>query len=181
MKIYTRTGDSGHTALLGGKRVLKSDIRIEAYGDVDELNSTLGLAIALDPDEFIRDLLEGIQADLFSIGANLATPDPVKMRKALEKAEINDEAILKLEKAIDETEEQAEPLKGFILPGGSPKAAQFHVARTICRRAERNVVRLANQEDVPEIILRYLNRLSDLLFSLARITNKNAGIEDITW
>lgn len=181
MKIYTKTGDSGDTGLLGGKRVAKDDARIEAYGDVDELNSVIGLAIAHEPKSLSRELLETIQADLFSIGANLASPNPHKVRKALQKAHIDDSAIELIEKAIDDVEERLEPLRSFILPGGTLKSACFHHARTICRRVERNVVGLKQTENVPEIILRYLNRLSDLLFVLARLANKEAGIEDKAW
>lgn len=181
MKIYTKTGDSGNTGLLGGKRVAKDDARIEAYGDVDELNSVIGLAMTHEPTSMFLELLEKIQSDLFSIGANLASPDPDKVRTALNKAEIEDSAIELLEKSIDDIEERLEPLKFFILPGGTVKAACFHLARTVCRRAERNVVGLKQTEDVPEIILRYLNRLSDLLFVLARLANKEAGLGDKAW
>jgi cob(I)alamin adenosyltransferase len=181
MKIYTRTGDSGDTALLGGNRVSKDDVRIIAYGDVDELNSSIGLTVAQEPREMALQLLEQIQADLFSIGANLASPDPNKVKNALVKARIDDSAIERLEQAIDDTESSLDPLKTFILPGGTTKSAQFHVARTICRRAERSIVRLAQQTDVPEIIVRYINRLSDLLFVLGRLANKKAGIKDKAW
>jgi cob(I)alamin adenosyltransferase len=181
MKIYTRTGDSGDTALLGGKRVAKDDDRISAYGDVDELNSVIGLATAHEPRQMALDLLEKIQADLFSIGANLASPNPENVKNALKKAKIDNAAIESLEKAIDDAEASLDPLKSFILPGGSLKAAQLHVARTVCRRAERSIVRLDAHTDVPEIIVRYMNRLSDLLFVLARLANKDAGIPDRAW
>lgn len=181
MKIYTRTGDTGGTALFGGGRVPKHHPRVVAYGDVDELNSSLGVVRTTQPTEFLDALLETIQRDLFSIGGHLATPEPEKVRKALERAELSAARIAEFERVIDEATEELEPLTAFILPGGSPKAAALHMARTICRRAERNVVALAATDEVPELFLIYLNRLSDLLFTLARLANHRAGVGDVTW
>jgi cob(I)alamin adenosyltransferase len=182
LKIYTRTGDEGSTGLFGGGRVDKDHPRVDAYGDVDELNATLGLARSIEMMPRIDEVLAPLQRDLFSIGAILATPDLDKMREQLAKARIDDERIEQLERAIDAGEAELEPLKAFILPGGTPKAAALHVARTVCRRAERKVVHL--RHDVPEIpalVVRYLNRLSDLLFVLARVANRRAGAGEVTW
>lgn len=180
MKIYTRTGDEGDTGLFGGGRVRKDHVRVAAYGDVDELNSALGLARAAAPD-FYDDLLEAVQRDLFAIGGHLATPDPEKVRRALEKAELSANRVLEFEAAIDAADGVLPPLKAFILPGGTAAAAAFHVARTVCRRAERSVVTLADAADVPPLFITYLNRLSDLLFTLARMANHRAGVGDVTW
>lgn len=181
MKIYTRTGDRGETGLFGGGRVKKSDPRVAAYGDVDELNSAIGVARASPPDTLFDDLLTSIQRDLFSLGGHLATPDPDKVRKALEKAELGEGRIVEFERAIDEADAELPPLKAFVLPAGTPKAAALHLARTICRRAERSVVELAQHSTVPELFLVYLNRLSDLLFTLARMANHRDGRGDVTW
>jgi cob(I)alamin adenosyltransferase len=181
VKIYTRTGDSGSTALFGGGRVSKDHIRVAAYGDVDELNSVIGLVRATAPREFEDALLESIQRDLFSIGGHLATPDPDKVRKALEKASLSADQVAEFERVIDAADRELPALTAFVLPAGTPKAAALHVARTICRRAERQVVHLAAQETVPELFLVYLNRLSDLLFTLARLANHRAGTGDVTW
>ena len=179
MKIYTRTGDTGDTALFGGGRVPKSHPRVEAYGDVDELNAAIGLARAIEMMPRIDEVLVPLQRDLFSIGALLATPDHDKMKKHLEKANIDDQRIAELERAIDDGDRELEPLKSFILPGGTPKAAALHVARTVCRRAERRVIAL--EEQIPGIVIVYLNRLSDLLFTLARVANRRAGAGEVTW
>ena len=181
MKIYTRTGDEGETGLFGGGRVKKSDLRVAAYGDVDELNSALGVARASPPVELFDDLLATIQRDLFSLGGHLATPDPDKVRKALEKAELAQERIAEFESVIDQADLELPPLKAFVLPAGSTKAAALHLARTICRRAERSVVALSDAAPVPGLFLVYLNRLSDLLFTLARLANLRAGSGDVTW
>ncbi len=180
-KIYTRTGDAGQTALFGGGRVSKADPRVAAYGDVDELNAALGAVVACEPVELERELLQGIQRDLFAIGGRLASPNPEKVGKALEKAHVTPERIAALEAAIDQADAQLKPLSAFVLPGGTLKAALFHVARTVCRRAERAVVELAQQQKVPPEILAYLNRLSDLLFTLARLANARAGAPERTW
>ena len=168
MKIYTKTGDTGDTGLFGGGRVPKDDPRVEAYGDVDELNAVLGMARAVEQMPRIDEVLVPLQRDLFAIGALLATPDREKMAQHLEKARIDDERIAQLEQAIDDAESELEPLRAFIVPGGTPKAAALHVARTVCRRAERHVVRLQHSVELPELTVIYLNRLSDHLFVAAR-------------
>ena len=180
-KIYTKTGDSGDTGLFGGGRVDKDHPRVEAYGDVDELNAALGLARSIELMPRIDEVLVPIQRDLFAIGALLATPDHDKMREQLAKARTDDERIGELERAINAAEAELEPLQSFILPGGTPKAAALHVARTVCRRAERRVVRLAHEIELPSLSIIYLNRLSDLLFTLARLANKRAGAGEVTW
>jgi cob(I)alamin adenosyltransferase len=181
MKIYTRTGDAGDTGLFGGGRVGKDHPRVEAYGDVDELNAVLGLVRALEPMPRIDEVLVPVQRDLFAIGALLATPDRDKMRASLEKARIDEARIIELEGGIDRCDAELEPLRSFIVPGGTAKAASLHVARTICRRAERRVVALRHSEEIPEIVVIYLNRLSDLLFTLARLANKRAGAGEVSW
>jgi cob(I)alamin adenosyltransferase len=181
LRIYTRTGDQGTTGLFGGGRVDKHHPRVEAYGDVDELNAALGLARSIEMMPRIDEVLVPVQRDLFAIGALLATPDHAKMREQLEKARIDEERIAQLERAIDDGEAELEPLRSFIIPGGTPKAAALHVARTVCRRAERRVVALARDVDLPELAVRYLNRLSDLLFVLARVANRRAGAGEVTW
>lgn len=180
MKIYTRTGDSGDTGLFGGGRVSKTHPRVEAYGDVDELNAAIGLARALEPMPRIDEVLVPVQRDLFAIGALLATPDREKMKRQLEKASIDERRVTDLEHAIDDGDRELEPLKSFIIPGGTPKAAALHVARTVCRRAERRVVALADEE-IPPVVVVYLNRLSDLLFTLARVASRRAGAGEVTW
>jgi cob(I)alamin adenosyltransferase len=181
MKIYTKTGDSGTTGLFGGGRVGKDHPRVEAYGDVDELNAALGLARALEPEPRIDDVLAPIQRDLFAIGALLATPDHDKMRQHLEKARVDETRVAQLERAIDDADRELEPLRAFVIPGGTPKAAALHVARTVCRRAERRVVHLQSDVEIPQVVVIYLNRLSDLLFTLARLANRRADAGEITW
>ena len=181
MKIYTKTGDTGATGLFGGGRVQKDDPRVEAYGDVDELNAILGLARAVEPMPRIDEVLVPMQRDLFSIGALLATPDLEKMHGHLAKADIDDDRISELEHAIDDCEKELEPLRAFIIPGGSRKGAALHVARTVCRRAERRVVHLQREVEIPPLVVIYLNRLSDLLFMLARLANLRAGAGEVTW
>jgi len=180
VKIYTKTGDEGETSLFGGMRVPKDDSRVRAYGDVDELNAALGLAMALEPAD---SALASIQRDLFTIGAELATPDPAKLGKAVNRsgAAIGGSDVAALEDLIDQHEAQLTPLKNFILPGGTPKAAAFHLARTICRRAERSVVTLSHHQKINPAMVHYLNRLSDLLFVMARATNAQAGKPDVAW
>ena len=180
-KIYTRTGDKGDTGLFGGGRVAKDNPRVEAYGDVDELNAVIGMARAVELMPRIDEVLVPVQRDLFGIGAILATPDREKMREQLVKARIDEERIEELERAIDAGDAELEPLTAFIVPGGTPKAAALHVARTVCRRAERRVVALPSDADVPDLVIVYLNRLSDLLFTLARLANKRAGAGEVTW
>jgi len=181
VKIYTRTGDSGETALFGGGRVSKDHPRTSAYGDVDELNSAIGVARTTAPAELFDELLDGVQRDLFAIGALLATPDREKMRQHLEKARVDEARIEQLEQAIDDGDRELEPLRSFIIPGGTPKAAALHVARTVCRRAERRVVQLQEHTELPQLVVVYLNRLSDLLFTLARVANQRAGAGEVTW
>ncbi len=181
MKIYTKTGDGGETGLFGGGRVPKDHPRTAAYGDVDELNSAIGVARATAPADLFDSLLDSIQRDLFSIGGHLATPDTAKVAKALEKADLSPERVAFFERTMDEADRELPPLRAFVLPGGTPKAAALHLARTVCRRAERSVVSLSHESDVPALFLTYLNRLSDLLFTLARQANLRAGTGDATW
>ena len=181
MKIYTKTGDGGDTGLFGGGRVPKDDVRVQAYGDVDELNAVLGMARCIEVMPRIDEVLVPVQRDLFAIGALLATPDREKMAQHLQKARIDDGRIAELEFEIDDAERELEPLAAFIIPGGSPKAAALHVARTVCRRAERHVVTLQREVELPPLAIIYLNRLSDLLFTLARLANRRAGVGEVTW
>jgi cob(I)alamin adenosyltransferase len=187
MKIYTKTGDRGETGLFGGGRVPKDDVRVSAYGDVDELNSVLGAAIvqleSAGLDEVVTGLRE-VQADLFTVGAILATPAPRdggRAQAAAHVPELPAGRVEALERWIDASEAELEPLRSFVLPGGSPAAAALHLARTVCRRAERQVVTLAHHASVDDELLRYLNRLSDLLFTLARLANHRAGVPDVPW
>ncbi|HEX9938048.1 MAG TPA: cob(I)yrinic acid a,c-diamide adenosyltransferase [Longimicrobium sp.] len=185
MKIYTRTGDRGDTGLFGGGRVPKDHVRVDAYGEVDELNSTLGVVIVHlqeAGEAALADGLRQVQADLFTIGANLATPAPEDGgRENAYIAPLDPARAAALEGWIDAADAELEPLKSFILPGGSPAAAALHLARTVCRRAERRVVTLAREVTVDPALVIYLNRLSDLLFTLARLANKRAGLEDVPW
>ncbi len=181
MKIYTRAGDEGQTSLFGGGRVPKDHRRVAAYGDVDELNAAIGAAAAAEPEGFESELFQGIQRDLFSIGGTLASPQPDKVAKALEKAIIAQERISELESAIDRADAELPQLNAFILPGGTLKGALLHQARTVCRRAERSVVGLSQDERVPPVILAFLNRLSDLLFAFARLANHRGNRPDKTW
>ncbi len=179
MKIYTKTGDDGQTGLYGGGRVSKDDARIEAYGTVDELNALLGMARTEPLPSQIDQLLRQIQNALFDVGAELATRDPAARRTTT----LGDRQIEALEKSIDDFEATLAPLRQFILPGGTSGAAALHLARTVCRRAERRVVSLAAvpHEHVSAALMVYLNRLSDLLFVLARATNNAEGVPDIPW
>ncbi len=181
MKIYTRSGDEGETGLFGGGRVPKSHIRVEAYGAVDELNATLGMAVQTVADSEISARIQRIQQDLFTLGASLATPGAEDGSARAKVPPIPLERIQEMEAWIDEATEETPPLTSFILPGGGPGSASLHLARTVCRRAERGVVRLNSQEPTDPGILRYLNRLSDLLFVLARLENHRAGVEDVPW
>jgi cob(I)alamin adenosyltransferase len=178
MKIYTKTGDKGETSLFGGQRVPKDSLRIEAYGTVDELNSLLGVVRSENKDPRIDSVLDRIQSQLFKLGADLATPAS-RQANRIKRLDPKDTHVL--EKIIDSMEEELKPLHRFILPGGSPVAAQLHFARTVCRRAERTVVRLARNEDIGEETTVYLNRLSDLLFVLARYANHLARVPETTW
>jgi cob(I)alamin adenosyltransferase len=181
VKIYTRTGDEGDTGLFGGGRVPKDHPRVAAYGDIDELNSVLGVARATEPASLFDAVLESIQRDLFSIGGQLAAPDPAPVAKALAKAELATSRVRELEELIDQSESELPPLRAFVLPAGTPKAAALHQARTVCRRAERTVVHLARESPVPPEFVVYLNRLSDLLFTLARLANRRGGTSEATW
>ena len=179
MKIYTKTGDDGTTGLLGAGRVLKFDPRIESYGTIDELNAVLGIARAAQLDPRADATVARLQDDLFAVGAALADPNPEgKFHNAVTPA-LGE----RLEAEIDELEAELTPLTQFILPGGTPAASQLHLARTICRRAERMVVRLDHTPEglVPPNLVVYLNRLSDLLFVLARVVNHRAGQTDTPW
>ncbi len=176
MKIYTKTGDAGETGLFGGRRVSKDDPRVQAYGEVDELNAWIGFAVAIHLPTFESNVLQTIQRDLFTIGAELATPKAAKLRISLDESTVS-----ALESVIDSYDPKLKPLKNFILPGGSPKAAALHVARAVCRRAERSVVTLARNHRINPVIVHYLNRLSDLLFVLARAVNMQTGHDDIPW
>ena len=178
MKIYTKTGDNGSTGLFGGKRVQKDSLRIEAYGTVDELNSVIGLCRASNPANEIDAILEEIQNHLFTLGADLATPhDAIHTTTR----RINADDIFLLEKHIDIIDPSLEPLKSFILPGGSRSSAMLHFARTVCRRAERLVVQLGKEEQIGELPVIYLNRLSDLLFVVARWSNALSHTPEVKW
>lgn len=185
MKIYTRTGDRGETGLFGGQRVRKDHVRVEAYGDVDELNSVLGLAalhVEQAGDAELAGRLRGIQADLFTIGANLATPAPEDGgRPSSHVPPLQEGRVAEMERWIDAADAELEPLKQFILPGGTESAGLLHFARTVCRRAERRVVALAYEAHIGQDVITYLNRLSDLLFTLARLANRRAGTPDVPW
>jgi cob(I)alamin adenosyltransferase len=180
VKIYTRRGDSGETDLIGSGRVPKDHLRVDAYGAVDELNATLGVCAAATPHADVRALLEGIQRGLFALGAHLATPE-ARHRESLGMGEPSDAEIAALEAQIDTFETELPPLERFVLPGGTPQAAAFHVARTVCRRAERVAVALDRSDSLAPSAIRYLNRLSDLLFVLARVENRRAGVCDVEW
>jgi cob(I)alamin adenosyltransferase len=179
VKIYTRTGDSGETGLFDGTRVSKHDLRVEAYGDVDELNAVLGLVRAAGVDPDLDERLQRLQRDLFALGSRLADPRH-RIAERVTKAALVDEDVTRLEAWIDEAEAQIPPLRRFILPGGSQAGALLHVARTICRRAERRIVSLG-QDAVDPGVLAYVNRLSDLLFVLARLANARAGVAEAEW
>jgi cob(I)alamin adenosyltransferase len=181
MKIYTRTGDEGETGLFGGGRVPKDHPRVAAYGDVDELSSAIGVARATAPAQLFDLLLESVQRDLFAIGGQLATPDPEKVAKALAKADLSEQRVAEFERTIDDADQELPPLRSFVLPAGTPKAAALHLARTVCRRTERSVISLARDATVPGLFIVYLNRLSDLLFTLARLANHREGTGDVTW
>ena len=179
MKIYTRTGDGGDTALFDGTRVRKSDSRVSAYGDVDELNAWLGLVRAAGLDADVAEMIERIQRDLFALGARLADPAG-RIAERVTKAAIQPEDISRLESWIDALDAELPPLRRFLLPGGTAAAASLHVARTTCRRAERAVVALEGAPLEPEL-LTYVNRLSDLLFVMARAVNRRAGVAELEW
>ena len=178
-KIYTKTGDEGMTGLGGGQRVPKDSRRVETYGTVDELNSQIGVALATGLCERLSDDLRRIQNELFDLGADLATPATSQARHPVPTVEPRH--IEKLERLIDELNEVVGPLTNFLLPGGAPGAAQLHVARTVCRRAERTATSLARDETIGPTVLPYLNRLSDALFVMARYENHERGIAEPLW
>lgn len=180
MKIYTKTGDDGTTSLFGGKRVQKDDDRVDTYGEIDELNSLIGLSISFVLSNDVKNDLMKIQNQLFNIGAFLATP--VEERKKLKDLEnISEEDVSFIEKRIDYYDEKLPELKNFILPGGTISAGFLHYTRTVCRRCERKIVKFAMQEEADKIYIKYLNRLSDFLFVLARYENHFAGKKEIEW
>jgi cob(I)alamin adenosyltransferase len=179
MKLYTKTGDAGSTGLIGGKRVPKNHLRIEAYGCVDELNSVLGFCRVNQPG-WVNDLLAPVQHELFVIGSHLAlddTQDPSEWKLP----ELSQKSIARLEKQIDHAEDELPKLKNFILPGGTELAARLHIARTVARRAERSLVSLSEHAKVDAKMMVYLNRLSDWLFASARLANHRAGVADVIW
>ena len=180
MKIYTKTGDKGETGLFGGERVSKNSLRIETYGTIDELNAFLGLAVLEVTDTSIKNILQNIQNQLFTVGADLSTPQ-IEKNKKLNITRTPKEFYLSAEKIIDKYESQLDELKNFILPGGSKGAALLHICRTITRRAEREVVALDNTVKIGNNIIIFLNRLSDLFFVLARYENRVSNIPDIKW
>ena len=171
-KVYTKTGDEGLTSLVGGMRVSKASSRVDAYGDVDELNAALGLARRLVRNSRVNNILEAVQKDLFIVGAELASPP------GLEVPRVQEDRIKALESAIDEFLLDLEPLKEFILPGGNAGGANLHFARTVARRAERKIVKLMEEEEVRKEVLVYMNRLSDLLFVMARIENRESEFSE---
>ena len=178
MKIYTKTGDDGTTGLIGGSRVLKSDASIECYGTVDELNAAIGVACCVAGGETASDL-QTVQAELFVIGSHLATPADESRISTLPTIDADWSA--RLESQIDAVEANLDPLRNFVLPGGTELAARLHLARTICRRAERLLVLRSTQHSIEDVILVYMNRLSDWLFVQARYANKRAGRADVPW
>jgi cob(I)alamin adenosyltransferase len=180
VKIYTRRGDGGETDLFGGSRVPKDDLRVEVYGAVDELNAVLGACAARTSHQDVRTIVRGIQNLLFDLGGYLASPDADRRaRSGVPEPQSDD--VEAVETRIDALEAELEPLKRFILPGGCEAAAAFHIARAVCRRAERRAVELHRDDPISEPSLRYLNRLSDLLFVLARVENRRAGVADVEW
>jgi cob(I)alamin adenosyltransferase len=178
VKLYTRTGDGGETSLFDGTRVSKADARVDAYGEVDELNAWVGFVRAFGLDADLDEALAGIQRDLFALGAQLADPAD-RIAPRVEKAVVGDADVDRLERLIDRGEGELPPLRRFILAGGAPPAAALHVGRTVCRRAERRLVALHPAPD--PVLIRYLNRLSDLLFVLARVVNRRAGSAEAEW
>lgn len=178
-KVYTRTGDSGETALGGGQRLPKDALRIQAYGTVDELNSVLGVALAAGLDPRLAEPLARVQNELFHLGSDLCILEEDKERMPVPR--IEQRHVEALEALMDVLSEELAPLSNFILPGGSPGAAHLHVARTVCRRAERDLVSLAREEAVGPFTVRYLNRLSDALFVFSRYENFRQGVSDVLW
>ena len=179
MSIYTKTGDKGETGLFGGERIDKSSLRVKAYGEVDELNSFLGLASSRIEDKEISNLLKKIQNDLLVIGSDLATKFNSLVESKIRR--ITYDEVTHLEKHIDKFTYELNPLTKFILPSGNPGSSLLHICRTVCRRAERSVVELNKKENINPDIIKYLNRLSDLFFTLARVVNKRNNVEDEIW
>ena len=179
MKIYTKTGDSGETSLFDNSRVSKADVRVDAYGEVDELNACLGAVRAAGVDRDVDEALVTIQKELFAVGARLADPAS-RIADRVTKAAVTEGDIRRLEETIDRLESELPPLRRFILPGGSSAGSLLHLARTVCRRAERRVVGLGPGSAEPIVVI-YLNRLSDLLFVMARAVNHRTGIAEIEW
>lgn len=179
MTLYTKTGDGGETALFDGTRVPKSEGRVAAYGDVDELNAVLGLVLAAGVDDDLAELVGHIQRDLFAVGARLADPRE-RISERVEKTDLDEDDVRRLEDAIDRYDAEVPPLRRFLLPGGGQAASALHLARAVCRRAERSIVALGVQR-VPTQLLQYINRLSDLLFALARVTNHRGQIAEREW
>jgi cob(I)alamin adenosyltransferase len=183
VKVYTRGGDRGETSLFGGERVRKDEPRVEAYGAVDELNAAIGVAIAeLAPESDLRERLLAVQSSLFDLGGELATRD-AEARAAQGKPmpRVRSEDVTALERAIDALDRELEPLRAFVLPGGTHAAAALHLARTVCRRAERRVVALAGSAAVAPVVIEYLNRLSDYLFTAARVANARQRVPESVW
>ncbi len=179
MPIYTKTGDTGETGLFGGGRVGKDNERVDAYGEVDELNASVGLARAMGLSPKLDAIAKTIQEQLFTVGAMLATPAGTKAEQQIPK--LKPDWVAAMEKAIDDLDRELPKMTNFILPGGNGPAAALHVARTVCRRAERRVVPLMRAGKIDASVVVYLNRLSDLLFTMARAANRRAGIEDVKW
>ncbi len=178
MKIYTKTGDIGETSLFGGRRVLKSELQIESYGTVDELNSWIGLVRDVHTDAPTRELLKEVQDRLFTIGSMLAADSDKQAAKA---PDLHETDVEHLEKAIDDMDAKLEPLRNFILPGGHVNVSYCHIARTVCRRAERLTVALHKTTEMHPLVIKYLNRLSDYLFTLSRMVAKNLQAEEVNW
>ena len=179
MKIYTKTGDDGTTGLFGGKRVAKYSLRIDAYGTVDELNAVIGIALTHEMDSLIHEHLSLLSSLLFTVGSDLATPQNASVKSTV--PSVSEEHVGQLEHWIDSYESHLPTLKNFILPGGSPAGAHLHLARTVCRRAERAIVALKHEEEINPTVLRFINRLSDYLFVAARYANAKEGFADIEW
>lgn len=178
MKIYTKTGDDGTTSLFDGTRVKKNNARVDLYGNIDELNACIGLALSHSKDEVFKNTVFIVQKDLFALGAQVANP---KHKKQKEKSDFDESKIRNLEEQIDSMEKSLPELTSFILPGGTPSASAFHIARTVCRRTERLLVKVMQNEKIDPIFLEYVNRLSDYLFVCARYANFLENEDDIPW
>ena len=179
MKLYTRTGDDGTTGLFGGDRVSKDDLRIEAYGAVDELNAQMGMILVVCEVPLLKEHLSPLQSRLFDLGADLATPCGSEHEDKISR--MAEENVTNLERSIDAIEGRNEPIKTFVMPGGTELASRIHVARCTCRRAERAIVRLAHRDTVNIHTIEFVNRLSDLLFAASRLANREAGVLDVPW